>query len=46
MEEVMRLVVVVDSNAEGERVVVVPLKSPAARASVGEALKRLLAKPE
>jgi hypothetical protein len=46
MEEVMRLVVVVDSNAAGERVVVVPLKSPAARASVGEALKRLLAKPE
>jgi hypothetical protein len=46
MEEVMRLVVVVDSSAGGESVVVVPLKSSAARASVGEALKRLLAKPE
>jgi type II secretory pathway component GspD/PulD (secretin) len=46
MEEVMRLVAVVDTSAGGESVRVVPLKSAAARASVGEALKRLLAKPE
>jgi type II secretory pathway component GspD/PulD (secretin) len=46
MEEVMRLVILVDATAGGERVVVVPLKSGAARASVGEALSRMLAKPE
>lgn len=46
MEEVMRLVMLVDISASGERVVVVPLKSAAARASVGEALKRVLAKPQ
>lgn len=46
MEEVMRLVMTVDISASGERVVVVPLKSAAAKASVGEALKRVLAKPK
>jgi type II secretory pathway component GspD/PulD (secretin) len=46
MEEVMRLVVLVDATAGGETVAVVPLKSPAARESVEEALRRVLAKPE
>jgi hypothetical protein len=46
MEEVMRLVLLVDANAGGDRVVVVPLKGAASRTSVGEALKRLLTKPE
>jgi hypothetical protein len=46
MEEVMRLVLLVDANAGGDRVVVVPLKGGASRTSVGEALKRLLAKPQ
>jgi hypothetical protein len=46
MEEVMKVVVLVDANADYERVAVVPLKSAAAKASVGEALKRVLARPE
>jgi type II secretory pathway component GspD/PulD (secretin) len=46
MEEVMKVVVLVDANADNERVAVVPLKSPVAKASVGEALKRVLARPE
>jgi type II secretory pathway component GspD/PulD (secretin) len=46
MEEVMKVVVLVDASADNERVAVVPLKSAAAKASVGEALKRVLAKPE
>jgi hypothetical protein len=46
MEEVMKVVVLVDASADTERVAVIPLKSAAAKASVGEALKRVLAKPE
>jgi hypothetical protein len=46
MEEVIRLVILVDATAGGETVAVVPLKSAASRASVGEALRRMLAKPE
>jgi hypothetical protein len=46
MEEVMKVVLLVDASAGGERVVVVPLKAGTARASLGEALKRMLAKPQ
>jgi hypothetical protein len=45
MEEVMKLVKSVDVNASGETVVVVPLKTAAARAKIGESLGRLMAKP-
>jgi type II secretory pathway component GspD/PulD (secretin) len=46
MDEVLKLVQLVDKNASNQKVVVVPLKRATARASVGEALGRLLAKPE
>jgi len=45
MEEVMRLVERIDAQAAGDATAVVPV-SRAARASVGEALGRLLAKPK
>jgi hypothetical protein len=46
MEEVMKVVVLVDASAGNERVAVVPLKSPAAKENISEALKRVLARPE
>jgi hypothetical protein len=46
LEQVMKVVVLVDASAGGERVAVVPLKSATAKASVGEALKRVLANPD
>ena len=44
IDEVMQVVKLIDMNASGEKVAVVPL-SRAARPKVGEALGRLLAKP-
>jgi hypothetical protein len=46
MEEVMKVVLLVDASAGGERVLVVPLKPGTSRASLGEALKRMLTKQQ
>jgi type II secretory pathway component GspD/PulD (secretin) len=45
MDEVIKVVELIDSSASSETVVVVPV-SKAARQNVGEALSRLLAKPQ
>lgn len=46
MDEVMNVVELIDNNASPKTVVVAPIKSPAARATLQETLGRLLAKPQ